>query len=107
MQYILVMQQSGGWCDYTIGCGIKYWIFTADDHPNAKEIAKEYVQNNHHPGSEGEIERAYLAELPSTLPVKEWYDELKEENIKAKEEKIKRQELAELDRLKAKYSENS
>jgi hypothetical protein len=104
MRYILVMQQYGEGCDYTIGCGIKYRIMTARTFEEAQLAAKKYIQEGYPVGEDIELARAYLSTLVGDeLPLNEWYDEMRKENIEAKEQEIKKQELAELERLKAKY----
>ena len=107
MQYILVMQQRGEGCDYSIGCGIKYRIMTAVDYPEAEKLAKAYIQDMYPPDHDEELERAYLAILPSheSLPLVEWYDEIRTINRDAEAQEVRDKELAELERLKDKYGD--
>jgi hypothetical protein len=106
-QYVLVMQQRGGGCDYTIGCGIKYRIMTAVDYPEAEKQAKDYIQDMYPPDTDIELERAYLAILPSheSLPLVDWYDEVRKINRDAEAQEVRDKELTELERLKAKYGD--
>jgi len=39
MKFVAVLKQKGGGCDYTIGCGITYKIFEAENI----EAAKRYL----------------------------------------------------------------
>jgi len=103
--YILVMQQRGEGCDYSIGCGIKYRLLTAVDYPDAERQAKDYIQDMYPPDTDVELERAYLAGLPShdSLPLVEWYDEMRKINRDAEAQEVRDRELEELARLQKKY----
>ena len=103
MKFILVMQQKGEGCDYTIGCGIKYYIITATSHVEAEEWAKKYIKENYPPGDDYELDRVYLGIFLHTLPLGKWYNEIEEIEAKKAQDIVEKSELAELARLKAKY----
>jgi hypothetical protein len=103
--YILVIQQRGEGCDYTIGCGIRYKLINASSYEEAEKYCKEYILESYAPMDDYELARAYLALKPQALPLKEWYGKVRQKGLEEERKEIREQELAELARLKAKYGE--
>jgi hypothetical protein len=55
MTYLIIFDQRGEGCDYTIGCGITYQYLTASDMADAEKKTREILEE--------EVERKLLAEL--------------------------------------------
>jgi hypothetical protein len=110
MKYVIIFEQRGEGCDYTIGCGIKFKIIEANDLEDARNKAKEYFLMNYCYGAEWDrnlcnIEYMTIAENPEYLPVGDWWNEVMEEKKKKAEKAQEAKEKAELARLLKKYGE--
>lgn len=71
-KYLLVMEQKGEGCDYTIGCGTRAREIEAVDREDALRQARAIVTELAPAGGDVELERALLAEGPLELPVEGW-----------------------------------
>lgn len=69
--YFMLASQEGEGCDYTIACG-KYYCELSSDLDDAKEEAKEYIED--HSGSD--LEELIILEVTKVIkkvfPKKEW-----------------------------------
>jgi len=117
-EYAVLLEQIGEGCDYTIGCGMKWEIFHAENLQEAEIMAKEIVMG----ATEGYngitylrywdnernrpmIRSAIFVEIKSHFPINELFGEVVEKNEMIKQKDKEEKEKKELERLKAKYGE--
>lgn len=108
-RYLLLLVQNQEGCDYTIGCGMKALPLEAQTVEGARTEAKGIITKSSDDGGDGylsdyiDLSEALLITAREYLPIGTWRAELKaqEQAATAKEQELK--ELAELERLKAKY----
>ena len=110
-KYVLVLQQKGGGCDYTIGCGIDYHIIEAENDEEAMVEAEKYwcggmrVSECEYPEFSGdhELEYMHLTKLIDRCPIEDWLTQV-EERIQAEEDAEKEaEERKQLKELLNKY----
>lgn len=100
MKYLLAIQGVGGGCDYTIACNQKIMTIEAESLEDALLQAEEYFLNR---GGTEYIESIRVCSILADLDVERvWEEHLQAEEDFA-EEDLRVKELAELNRLKAKY----
>lgn len=108
MKYVIILEQRGEGCDYTIGCGINFRVIEAESREKAEEEAKNYFLRNYAYGCEwdknqSDIEFMTIAENPEYLPLDVWWNEILEDRKKKANVAKEAQEKAELARLLKKY----
>jgi hypothetical protein len=100
MKYLLAIRGTGEGCDYTIGCNQKILTIEAENLEDALVQAEEYYIQR---GGPEYIESISICDILAELDVERvWAERLREEE-ELEEEDLRAQELAELNRLKAKY----
>ncbi len=100
MKYLLAIRGTGEGCDYTIGCNQKILTIEAENLEDALVQAEEYYVQRSGPER---IESIWVCDILAELDVEEiWAEHLRAEE-ELEEEDLRAQELAELNRLKAKY----
>ena len=104
--FLAIWRQDGG-CDYTIGCGIEAVTLEASDLEGARhKVLVQLVDDNYY-GDEviDSIKSVTIYEVSSSIRLepKEWNPLRDAAKKTAKEAETARRELAELERLKAKY----
>lgn len=109
-EWMLILNQSGGGCGYTIGCGIATQYLGRMTRAQAIEAAKaDFIGSGEECDgmeySEITLGSLLLVEFDSKLPIEEWRDEKLDRIQAAHEDEEKKKELAELARLQAKYGE--
>ena len=109
MRYVIILEQRGEGCDYTIGCGINYKTIEAKDFEEAQAKAKAYVIENYTYGCEYDrslcdLEYMTIAAAPTSLPINEWWDEERKKELKELRDVKEAEERAELARLQKKYN---
>ena len=77
MNYVLIAKQKGIGCDCTIGCGISYHEFEAEDDVDAVAKAKE--RWDAYTANEYELEYMMVCEVAYKCPINEWEAENKVE----------------------------
>jgi len=104
-KYILFMKQKGYGCDYTIGCGIQLIFLDADNLKDAKEEAKQTLEDyGAWRGEDNELNKFLVMEVLGTYDfLQEFYDEKEREDREYEEAEEREKELAELRRLQEKY----
>lgn len=111
LKYVVIMKQKGDGCDYTIGCGINFEIFEAENAGDAMMKAKElwlgddYEPEEGGPLYSGDYELAYmhLCRFVTGCPIGEWMGEINKEERALRKAEEEVQERAEYDRLRQKY----
>jgi hypothetical protein len=102
MKYLVVFEQDGEGCDYTIGCGIYSEEIEAEDIGDLERMVHEIICDRH--GSdEFKLRRAVIAENPRDIDINSIYWKIKRRKQVEYENKIKEQELEELKKLLKKY----
>lgn len=110
-RYLLVMEQKGTGCDYTIGCGVETFTFGAEDDEEAKEQALFFfcgdspIESCEEPRYWGdtELERMYLCRIVEHCPIDSWTDSIRAGKDEEAQLEVEKKERAELHRLQKKY----
>jgi len=113
-QYMLVMEQVADGCDYTIGCGIDYELFEAEDIHAARKFAEEhwfgseFIEEEEwmlQYEDERELHKMFLVEVIEECPIKQWLDYAQRKRRAIEESETEKKERELLATLKAKYGE--
>ena len=104
MRYLAIVDQGGG-CDYTIGCGVKNFIFEADGTIQAIEKLHELIEDYIY-SDDYNIESVKMFELSTEIvvPLNGWRQERRRQEQQAESQKQLDKELREYARLKQKFS---
>jgi hypothetical protein len=101
--YYLYILGEGDGCDYTIGCNSTLIKLESDSYEDAEiEAAEEFIESGGHYGNIPYRQMIIFKEA-SILPIELWRDSLEEQQRFLEEGRIRKAELAELERLKKKY----
>jgi len=104
MKFILIMEQDGEGCDYTIGCGKQFETIEADTVEEAKAKVPEILD---YYGclscDEKELEKLILTSNPIELPYEEWLQARQDKEAAEEQRAVDAKEKAEYERLKAKH----
>mgnify|MGYP001562524102 CR=1 FL=1 len=107
MKYLVCKKQHGDGCDYTIGCGMRFDVIEALSLEDAIEQTIYPSGRNNFSALEGEeaLEELLIipAEYATSVDLKSMTLEIESERKRQAEEQQRNKELAELERLKAKY----
>lgn len=115
MKFIAIYEQAGEGCDYSIGCGVKYEIFEAENRQVAAQKLYKKIVGGETYGSGDDAETCWpynedtelatliLAELPDYLPICIWNIEIYKKKEEQRDRFHRDDEIKELERLKAKY----
>jgi len=102
-KYMVIMVQNGEGCDYTIGCGVKVEPLKARTVEDARAEAQRIITLDGYLERDGAVYKAVLVTAHEDLPVESWKAGLKAVREAEEAEEQRGRELAELERLKAKY----
>ncbi len=115
MEYIALLDQGEGGCDYTIHCGRDWWFFDAkdDNEAFAKLRARMFTDPDEQgpedgPGpyiGETKLQSVTLIRIAgmAEVNVKKWYKQYEDQQTKVAETEEERKERAEYERLKVKF----
>lgn len=105
--YYLWLEQRGGGCDYTIGCGQRMYRLNGNTLEEAKEDAKQYFDGENYGYGRGDyaLEDATIFKFEAdAMPILNAILKQEAEEKKAADEARKlAQEKAEFERLKKKF----
>lgn len=102
-KYMVILVQDGDGCDYTIGCGVKVKPLKARTVEDARAEAQHTIMSDGSLEREDAIYKAVLVTSHEDLPVESWKAGMKALRDAEEAEEQKAKELAELERLRAKY----
>ena len=107
MKYLLIMEQDGEGCDYTIGCGVKQVIFEVDSDAEAIQRTRQLLI--HYLGDLASLREARLFPMFPllALPIEEWRIEEQQKRAEHQKKVNEAYEKSEYQRLKAKFEGES
>ena len=108
MKFLVCEKQEGKGCDYTIGCGMRFGFIEADSIRDAIEQTIFPDRNDEYCTLEGEyaLEKMLIipAEYVISIDIAGMSKKIKQQKVHEAAEVQKEKELAEFNRLQAKYS---
>lgn len=107
MKWIVLLEERGDGCDYSIDCGIAYYFIEADSKEAALTMVREDLGDRGllSATSEKQLETAYL--LPAAgiveVPFAQWTEESESTKLAKETKEAEEKEHAEFERLGKKF----